>query len=115
MFESNSNFKNDNLQEWWKMKKHKIHLLPVPKKIANCYQQPVVSIGNGFMDGYKHLEDIFLNMLTKEKAKGHSKTDKTILIQGIPEFLDFTILDPRYFVILFEAKFHDFEEKNKKK
>ena len=56
------------------MKKHKIHLLPVPKKIANYYQQPVVFTGNGFMDGYKHLVDIFQNMLTKEKARGPSKT-----------------------------------------
>ena len=55
------------------MKKHKIHLLPVPKKIANYYQQPVVFTGNGFMDGYKHLVDIFQNMLTKEKARRPSK------------------------------------------
>ena len=32
-------------------------------------------------------------------------------IQGIPAFRDFTIRDPRYFVILFHAFFHDFEEK----
>ena len=38
-----------------------------------------------------------------------------LCIQGIPAFRDFTIRDPRYFVILFEAKFHDFEEKNPKK
>ena len=36
-------------------------------------------------------------------------------IQGIPVFRDFTIRDYRYFVILFEAKYHDFEEKNQKK
>ena len=36
-------------------------------------------------------------------------------IQEIPAFRDFTIRDPRHFVILFEAKFHDFEEKNPKK
>ena len=36
-------------------------------------------------------------------------------LQGIPAFRDFTIRDPRYFVILFEAKIHDFEEKNLKK
>ena len=33
---------------------------------------------------------------------------------GIPKFRDFTIRDPRYFVILFWASFHDFEEKNPK-
>ena len=32
-------------------------------------------------------------------------------LQGIPAFRDFTIRDPSYFVILFEAKFHHFEEK----
>ena len=37
------------------------------------------------------------------------------VLQGIPAFRDFTIRDPRYFVILFQAKFYDFEEKNKKK
>ena len=36
-------------------------------------------------------------------------------VQGTLAFRDFTIRDPRYFVILFEAKFHDFEEKNPKK
>ena len=33
------------------------------------------------------------------------------VVQGIPAFRDFTIRDPRHFVILFEAQFHDFEEK----
>jgi hypothetical protein len=33
------------------------------------------------------------------------------IVQGIPAFCDFTIPDPQYFVILFEAKFHDVEEK----
>ena len=36
-------------------------------------------------------------------------------VQGTLAFRDFTIRDPRYFVILFEAKFHDFEEKIQKK
>ena len=36
-------------------------------------------------------------------------------VQGIQAFRDFTIHDPRYFVILFWATFHDFEEKNPKK
>ena len=36
-------------------------------------------------------------------------------LQGIPAFRDFTIRDPRYFLILFQAKFHDLEEKNPKK
>ena len=40
---------------------------------------------------------------------------KTEIIQGIPAFRDFTIRDPRYFVILFWALFLDFEEKNPKK
>ena len=35
-------------------------------------------------------------------------------VQGIPAFRDFTIRDPRYFVIMFQAKFHDFKEKNSK-
>ena len=35
-------------------------------------------------------------------------------IQEIPTFRDFTIRDPRYFVILFWASFHDFEEKKSK-
>ena len=35
----------------------------------------------------------------------------TIFSTGIPAFRDFTIRDPRYFVILFQASFHDFEEK----
>ena len=37
-----------------------------------------------------------------------------ICIQEIPIFHDFTIRDPRYFVILFWASFHDFEEKKSK-
>ena len=32
-------------------------------------------------------------------------------LQGIPPFRDFTIREPRYFVVLFQASFHDFEEK----
>ena len=48
--------------------------------------------------------------------RNHLIVPSSILaIQGIPAFRDFTIRDPRYFVILFEAKFHDFEEKNPKK
>ena len=35
-------------------------------------------------------------------------------IQEIPTFRDFTIRDPRYFVILFWALFHDFKEKKSK-
>ena len=38
-----------------------------------------------------------------------------ICIQEIPIFHDFTIRDPRYFVILFWASFHDFEEINPKR
>ena len=38
-----------------------------------------------------------------------------MIVQEIPAFRDFTIRDPRHFVILFEAKFHDFEEKIQKK
>ena len=34
-------------------------------------------------------------------------------VQWVPTFCDFRIRDPRYFVILFQAKFHDFEEKKK--
>ena len=37
------------------------------------------------------------------------------LIQGIPGFRDLTIRYPRYFVILFWASFHDFEENFLKK
>ena len=37
------------------------------------------------------------------------------LIEGILAFHDFTTRDPHYFVILFVASFHDFEEKNQKK
>ena len=36
---------------------------------------------------------------------------KVEYIQGIPAFRDFTICDPHYFVILFWALFHNFEEK----
>ena len=43
------------------------------------------------------------------------RVSRGIGVQGIPAFRDFTIRDPRYFVILFEAKFHDLEEKNSKK
>ena len=32
------------------------------------------------------------------------KKNLLILVQGIPEFCDFTIRDPRYFVILFRWK-----------
>ena len=39
----------------------------------------------------------------------------SLVIQEIPAFRDFTIRDPRYFVIIFQAKFHDFKEKNPKK
>ena len=39
----------------------------------------------------------------------------TTMVQGIPELRDFTIRDPRYFVIQFWAPFHDFEKKNQKK
>ena len=38
--------------------------------------------------------------------------DIKFVLQGIPAFHDFTIRDPRYFVIPFWAPFHDFEEKN---
>jgi hypothetical protein len=41
--------------------------------------------------------------------------EKYPILQGIPAFCDFTICDPRYFVILFQAKFHDFEEEEKRK
>ena len=36
-------------------------------------------------------------------------------LQGIPAFRDFTIRDPRYFLILFWASFHDFKEIIQKK
>ena len=36
-------------------------------------------------------------------------------IEGIPAFRDFTIRDPRFFVIQFQAFFHDFEKKKIKK
>ena len=36
-------------------------------------------------------------------------------LQGIPSFCDFTIRDPHYFLILFWATIHDFEEKSPKK
>ena len=45
-------------------------------------------------------------------SKLKSEERMEIQIQGIPAFRDFTIRDPRYFVILFLASFHDFEEKN---
>ena len=35
------------------------------------------------------------------------------LVQGIPAFRGFTIRDPRYFVILFWASFHDLKETRK--
>ena len=37
------------------------------------------------------------------------------LLQGIPAFRDFTIRDPLYFVIQFQASIHGFEEKKSKK
>ena len=36
---------------------------------------------------------------------------EALTLQGIPAFRDFTIRDPRYFMILFWASFHDLEEK----
>ena len=46
----------------------------------------------------------------------HEKLNiEKIGIQGILAFRDFTICDPLYFVILFQASFHNFEENNKSK
>jgi hypothetical protein len=40
---------------------------------------------------------------------------KKLYIQGIPAFRDFTIRDPRYFVILFQAFLKKKEKRKKKK
>ena len=58
-----------------------------------------------------------LTDLRIQKAVKEDLIKATLLVQlqGIPAFRDFTIRDPRYFVILFQASIRDFERKNQKK
>ena len=84
------------------------------------------------MDGILHT-DLWKSEIPVEKSKNHFSiiwtSSKVVLIfkmalvstffqmsiQGVPAFCDFTIHDPRYFVILFQAFLKKRNQKRKKK
>ena len=92
--------------------------------VANLVQQGQPTASGSSITVEKHKTNFerqygtFEDKTSQNIVRWLRKADKyqnAHMIQGIPAFRDFTIRDPRYFVILFEAKFHDFEEKNPKK
>ena len=70
----------------------------------------------GFMLIWIFFSSFFFNRLKSNGFKVGFRYSSGMVntVQGILAFRDFTIRDPRYFVIRLEAKFHDFVEKSKK-